>query len=257
MVVASRADRQVQRLFQLGVRGRARSSQDSADAGQETRSRRPETVVGGVRVAAGGLRGFELGLEPIDGGGVPGVGGHRASDVSLADEMAEPATAEGRFGTLRNLFCFWVLFGPGCGFSPEDCAEAILIQGKDKFPREANMWNNKLCRRLFESRHDLVARAVLGASWAVCGILAFILWMTSLAQAALPQGVEKIEIRPKRETMNRERILGDRKFLSPGERERVLNEVQKRFNALVWSKNSNGLRWHNLRFPRFSSNRFR
>jgi len=25
----------------------------------------------------------------------------------------------------------------------------------------------------------------------------------------------------------------------------------------VWSKNSNGLRWHNLRFPRFSSNRFR
>src|SRR6516162_10386464 len=24
----------------------------------------------------------------------------------------------------------------------------------------------------------------------------------------------------------------------------------------VWSKNSNGLRWHNLRFPRFSSNRF-
>jgi hypothetical protein len=26
---------------------------------------------------------------------------------------------------------------------------------------------------------------------------------------------------------------------------------------LVWSKNSNGLRWHNLRFPRFSSNRFR
>jgi probable HAF family extracellular repeat protein len=25
----------------------------------------------------------------------------------------------------------------------------------------------------------------------------------------------------------------------------------------LWSKNSNGLRWHNLRFPRFSSNRFR
>ena len=25
----------------------------------------------------------------------------------------------------------------------------------------------------------------------------------------------------------------------------------------VWSKNSNGLRWHNLRFPRLSSNRFR
>src|SRR5215469_1012953 len=33
-----------------------------------------------------------------------------------------------------------------------------------------------------------------------------------------------------------------------------------RFNAArygVWSKNSNGLRWHNLRFPRFVSNRFR
>src|SRR6516164_7849764 len=27
--------------------------------------------------------------------------------------------------------------------------------------------------------------------------------------------------------------------------------------TVVWSKNLNGLRWHNLRFPRFSSNRFR
>jgi len=29
------------------------------------------------------------------------------------------------------------------------------------------------------------------------------------------------------------------------------------FEHLVWSKNSNGLRRHNLRFPLFSSNRFR
>ena len=28
-------------------------------------------------------------------------------------------------------------------------------------------------------------------------------------------------------------------------------------HRLKWSKNSNGLRWHNLRFPRCSSNRFR
>jgi predicted acyl esterase len=28
-------------------------------------------------------------------------------------------------------------------------------------------------------------------------------------------------------------------------------------NVPAWSKNPNGLRWHNLRFPRFSSNRFR
>ena len=28
------------------------------------------------------------------------------------------------------------------------------------------------------------------------------------------------------------------------------------YGYLEWSKNSNGLRWHNLRFPRFSSNRF-
>jgi hypothetical protein len=33
--------------------------------------------------------------------------------------------------------------------------------------------------------------------------------------------------------------------------------LAKQLGDLVWSKNSNGLRRHNLRFPRFSSNRFR
>ena len=35
--------------------------------------------------------------------------------------------------------------------------------------------------------------------------------------------------------------------------------IEGKINTLadaVWSKNSNGLRWHNLRFPRCSSNRF-
>jgi site-specific DNA recombinase len=37
-----------------------------------------------------------------------------------------------------------------------------------------------------------------------------------------------------------------------------LGDLRKLLNGKpVWSKNSNGLRWHNLRFPRFSSNRFR
>ena len=29
------------------------------------------------------------------------------------------------------------------------------------------------------------------------------------------------------------------------------------YNDPVWSKNSSGLKWHKLRFPRVSSNRFR
>lgn len=87
---------------------------------------------GGVRnllQESSGPKGFDLGLEPIDGGGIPGIVGHRVGDVSIAYEMAEPAKAEGRSGTFRNLVCFWVLSGSRRGFSPKDCAEAVLIQG--------------------------------------------------------------------------------------------------------------------------------
>jgi hypothetical protein len=46
-------------------------------------------------------------------------------------------------------------------------------------------------------------------------------------------------------------VADDEKAVQNTERERWDSE------EVVWSKNSNGLRWHNLRFPRFSSNRFR
>src|SRR6516162_5156657 len=36
----------------------------------------------------------------------------------------------------------------------------------------------------------------------------------------------------------------------------MMNSLSVCFCSTLWSKNSNGLRWHNLRFSRFSSNRF-
>jgi hypothetical protein len=50
------------------------------------------------------------------------------------------------------------------------------------------------------------------------------------------------------------RMLDDAITLLP---ERKLRKLIAQYLKPVWSKNSNGLRWHNLRFPRFSSNRFR
>lgn len=92
------------------------------------------------------------------------------------------------------------------------------------------MRNDKLWRQHYGPGHDFTARAVLKASRAVFGILTFILWVPNTVQAAPPQVRERIELRPRSEAMNRERILRDSNLLAPGERERILNKVQERFN---------------------------
>lgn len=94
------------------------------------------------------------------------------------------------------------------------------------------MRNGKLCRQHRQPSHDLTARTVLKASRAVFGILTFVLWIPSALQAAHPQVRERIELGPRREAMNRDRTLRDGSLLAPGERERVLNKVQERFNEL-------------------------
>ena len=50
-------------------------------------------------------------------------------------------------------------------------------------------------------------------------------------------------------TRNHECLCG---FLNGQEK----RDARRSHSDPSWSKNSNGLRWHNLRFPRFSSNRF-